>query len=645
MLLKYQRNASLRDSILMIFLLIVSHSAAGAGTAVKLVPPKFIELQIIGEQVSSTDGESMTIPSAATAVSLNITVVNTSAAGFVTVWPCGVDRPVSSNLNFVRGSIVPNGVIASLGSNGSVCFYASSETDIIVDVAGWFEGAAFSGATPERLLDTRNATQGPAGRLTPAAPISITMTNLSLNDSLGGATGIPADINAVSLTVTVVGPSGNGFITVYPCDVDRPLSSNVNYSSGQIIANGVIAPVSADGRVCFYSSAPTDLIVDLAGWFGITANDTFTGATPLRYIDTRDGTGGQSEKLDSAVPLVVPIWGENLVVNGVSREIPTDAKAASLNVTVVNPERSGFATVWPCSAAQPVASNLNFGVGQVVANNVVAPIGDSGFICIYSNVATDVIVDVSGYFSGVDGNTFIGITPKRFVDTREGPGPAPGGGPEEPDEPIPTAVALGGLWRGTIRTEAGDGLFVGITTDDGRFRFLGESSQAHFRGTLDVSSNDLTGSGSAVLNGEDLLSITLSGQITERETITGTWSSGSDSGAIDFQYWDIHERNSAAAKLDGFWTAVEAGQTWLELDISNGQITGTDFFNCDHVGTISSLDPDWNVYLVQDTITNCVISGDYIGLGLIKDVFGTNDGFMFGVDNGKFYITGTLIRR
>ena len=73
-------------------------------------------------------------------------------------------------------------------------------------------------------------------------------------------------VGAVSLNVTAVDPSADGFFTVFPCGT-RPGSSSVNYSTGQTVANAVITPVSATGSVCFYSQNPTDLVVDVNGWF------------------------------------------------------------------------------------------------------------------------------------------------------------------------------------------------------------------------------------------------------------------------------------------------------------------------------------------------------------------------------------------
>jgi uncharacterized protein YkwD len=72
------------------------------------------------------------------AVVLNVTATNTTAAGFLTVWPSGNARPNASNLNFAAGQTIPNLVIAMVGSNGKVSLFNSGgTTDIIVDVVGW----------------------------------------------------------------------------------------------------------------------------------------------------------------------------------------------------------------------------------------------------------------------------------------------------------------------------------------------------------------------------------------------------------------------------------------------------------------------------------------------------------------------------
>ena len=391
-------------------------------TAVRLDPSKEINLPVVGVGLTSPSGEALIVPSSATAVSLNVTVVNPVGSGFITVYPCGVTRPVASNVNYVAGQVIPNGVIAPVGSNGEVCFFSSTETDILVDVAGWFTGDSFTGATPTRLVDSRDGTGSPIAKLTNISPLAVQIINLAVTTANGSSATIPANISAASLNVTVVNPESSGFITVYPCDVSRPNASNVNFGVNQVVANGVVAPVGSSGRVCLFSSVPTDIIVDLAGWFG---GSSFTGATPSRRVDTRDGTGGRLGAISNVDELPVPVRGVTLSVSGTNQVVPAGATAAALNVTAVNPAVSGFVTVYPCGVSRPLASNLNYVAGDVVANNVVAPIGSNGSICLFSQSSSDIIVDIAGWFEGSAQNGFVGTTPKRLVDTRDGTGPVP----------------------------------------------------------------------------------------------------------------------------------------------------------------------------------------------------------------------------
>jgi hypothetical protein len=71
------------------------------------------------------------------AVSLNVTVVDPVASGFVTVWPCG-DRPGVSSVNYVAGETVANAVIVPVSPAGTVCFASKAPADLVVDIDGWF---------------------------------------------------------------------------------------------------------------------------------------------------------------------------------------------------------------------------------------------------------------------------------------------------------------------------------------------------------------------------------------------------------------------------------------------------------------------------------------------------------------------------
>ena len=206
------------------------------------------------------------VPDDATAVVLNVTATNPTAATFATLWPSGLGRPdPASNLNVVPGQTTPNLVIVGIGSNREVSLYNNAgATDFVVDVAGWFGGASATklftpASTPSRLLDSR---YGPAF----SSPWN---ANETRDLQVAGNGPVPADATAVVMNVTVTNPTVAGFATVFPSGGTRPdPASNLNFVPGETVPNLVLVQVPGNGQVSFYNSAgSTDMIADVVGWF------------------------------------------------------------------------------------------------------------------------------------------------------------------------------------------------------------------------------------------------------------------------------------------------------------------------------------------------------------------------------------------
>jgi hypothetical protein len=215
--------------------------------------------------------------------------------------------------------------------------------------------------------------------------------------NLPGAT--PATgIGAVSLNVTVTNPDAAGFLTVYPCGGAVPLVSNVNFTAGQTVPNAVITPVPANGLLCMFSNVPTDIIADINGWFS-TANTGFNTVAPTRVFDTRPGESPNAvrtvdkRKVGGAYVLEVTFTG---LPGGLTPA--SGVGAVSLNLTATNPDAAGYVTAFPCGTTPPLVSNLNFGAGQTVANAALSSLGAGGRLCFFSNVPTDLIADLNGWF-------------------------------------------------------------------------------------------------------------------------------------------------------------------------------------------------------------------------------------------------------
>ena len=202
------------------------------------------------------------IPDDAAAVSLNVTSVDSSSSGFLTMFPCGTPRPTASTLNYVSGQAIANAALAKAGSGGNVCIYTQDATHLLVDVTGWFPADTdFRTLSPERLLDTRSGLgHSPAG-LVPAGQV------VEVQVIKAGSSNIPDDAGAVVLNVTAVEAQSTGWVTVYPCGEAKPTASSLNYKKGGTIANAVISKVGAGGKVCLYTEKSTHLLVDVNGWF------------------------------------------------------------------------------------------------------------------------------------------------------------------------------------------------------------------------------------------------------------------------------------------------------------------------------------------------------------------------------------------
>ena len=254
-------------------------------------------------------------------------------------------------------------------------------------------GLRFEPVRPARLVDTRSSTQVPAGG--------------TLRVDVAGRGGVPVDAGAVALSVIAVDAMRPGFLTVWPCGIERPLASNVNYVAGEIVANAVTVGIGGDGAVCIFSMSATDVVVDVNGYWSATGTAAFSPVTPTRVIDTRVGRR---------------VGRSSITAVDVSGVVPPGASAVAVNLTAVAASADGFLTVFPCGSTVPMASNLNVPAEGTVAVSVLAGRGVDGTVCVYSSVATDVIVDVTGWFGSAGAATLRAEVPTRLLDTRIAPG-------------------------------------------------------------------------------------------------------------------------------------------------------------------------------------------------------------------------------
>ncbi|TMC93665.1 MAG: fibronectin type III domain-containing protein [Chloroflexi bacterium] len=351
-----------------------------------------ISLQVAGRKGVPATGWS--------AAALNVTVTNTLAAGFLTVYPSGSPRPTASSLNFARGSTVPNLVQVAIGPNGKVnIFVAGAAADLIVDVEGWYGDSTDSyGPTglyypmpPQRQYDSRFISTANGNLHQPLGP-GETRAVYMFGSTIGSWS------EAVVLNVTVTAPTRVGFLTVFPTGTSRPVASNLNFVPGQTVANRVIVPVGIDGNVSFYNPAGNvDIVIDVSGFFtgfGATSDGApFITGNPVRLFDSRAHAGGK----------LGPGYFYDFTLGGPQLE------GLALNVTATNPTSYGFLTVYPDNGTHgqfppPSTSDLNFGPGQTVANACLVRTQDAMSFNVYNAYgSTDIIIDVDGVYGTLTG--------------------------------------------------------------------------------------------------------------------------------------------------------------------------------------------------------------------------------------------------
>ncbi len=181
---------------------------------------------------------------------------------YLEVWPTGEQPqdPVST-LNNPTATYVANAAIVPAGTDGKITALGSNDTDLAVDINGYFAAPGTGGLSlyptvPCRVIDTRKIGTGQpfSGTLTP--PV----------DVVDSPCGVPATALAYVFNATVV-PSGNlSYLTLWPNSENQPVVSTLNAADGWITSNMAIVP-NINGKIDAYAAGLTQLILDISGYF------------------------------------------------------------------------------------------------------------------------------------------------------------------------------------------------------------------------------------------------------------------------------------------------------------------------------------------------------------------------------------------
>jgi YVTN family beta-propeller protein len=199
------------------------------------------------------------IPASAVAYSTNFTVVphNGEPLGYLTVWPQGSSQPRVSTLNNLTATIVANAAIVPAGTGGEIATYPDQDTDLVVDIDGYFappgrNGLSMYPAVPCRILDTRKGNGAFGGTM--QIPVSIEPC------------GISSLAQAFVLNATVLPQGILGYLTLWADGMPQPMVSTLNAIDAAITSNMAIVP-NIDGNTDAFASGTTQLILDISSYF------------------------------------------------------------------------------------------------------------------------------------------------------------------------------------------------------------------------------------------------------------------------------------------------------------------------------------------------------------------------------------------
>jgi hypothetical protein len=105
------------------------------GSLIAADPRRIVDTRAT-RRLASGQSLALAVDDAPAAVIVNVTAVQPSARGFLTLYPCGATLPVVSNLNVVAGAIVANRALVATAGSGQFCVFSSVDTDVVIDIEG-----------------------------------------------------------------------------------------------------------------------------------------------------------------------------------------------------------------------------------------------------------------------------------------------------------------------------------------------------------------------------------------------------------------------------------------------------------------------------------------------------------------------------
>jgi hypothetical protein len=240
-----------------------------------------------GTAVVQVTGRGGVPATGVSAVVINTTITGPTKVGYVTDYPTGTPRPLTSTVNFAPGQTVANRAIVPVGTGGTISLYNDSGvTRPVIDVTGYLTdgvvnttGGFFVPITASRVVDTRfwQTTSYPSNARVRTQKIAGQKCVLAPARTLCGrvlvppVTALPRPV-AVLLNITAVPSGRSGYLTAFPADSVTPPSSDVTFSNTVDASSLAFVSLGSRGELSVRDSGGfADVVADISGYFVLPA--------------------------------------------------------------------------------------------------------------------------------------------------------------------------------------------------------------------------------------------------------------------------------------------------------------------------------------------------------------------------------------
>jgi hypothetical protein len=197
----------------------------------------------------------------------------------------------------------------------------------------------FTPITPCRIVDTRNA----GGMISSLGTRVFNAWAVSYSSQGGNAAGcgLPqsSDVAALVVNLLVISPIGAGWIAAWPNNTPMPVVSNLNFKTGDVLANSAVLKVwPSNGSWSLYTTTTTHFVTDVTGYY--------SRPTSVGSLECETQSGATTVLANSGVTATKLCSPGFVLTGGGCHDYETDGSLLIAKSRPILPENTGWFCRW-----------------------------------------------------------------------------------------------------------------------------------------------------------------------------------------------------------------------------------------------------------------------------------------------------------